>query len=105
MISICTDTEKLYTQATQSILDKYGKTYTWDVKMSLMGLQNQQVSEIVVNTYNLPMTWEEYSKLQKERAEILMPHCKLMPGKADSTQLLIVSLFICRYRTYLSRNH
>lgn len=45
-----------------------------------MGLQNREVSEIIVNTYELPMTWEEYSRLQKEASEATMVYAELMPG-------------------------
>lgn len=80
MDGLLLDTEKIYTQAAQSILDKYGKTYTWDVKLTLMGLQNREVSQIIVDSYDLPMTWQEYSKLQKQAAEAAMIEAELMPG-------------------------
>ncbi|XP_069962555.1 probable pseudouridine-5'-phosphatase isoform X2 [Bactrocera oleae] len=73
-------TEKLYSQATQEILDPYGKTYTWDVKVSVMGLQTQQVAEAIVAAYKLPISWEEYAQRQRERTEILMTEAELMPG-------------------------
>lgn len=80
MDGLLLDTEKLYTQATQTVLDKYGKTYTWDVKLTLMGLQNREVSRKIVDAYDLPMTWAEYSALQKQAAETIMINAELMPG-------------------------
>lgn len=80
MDGLLLDTERLYTGVTQKILDKYGKTYTFDVKLSLMGLQNQQVSERIVQAYDLPMTWQEYSQLQKDGAFEIMREAQLMPG-------------------------
>ncbi|XP_011193537.1 probable pseudouridine-5'-phosphatase isoform X3 [Zeugodacus cucurbitae] len=80
MDGLLLDTEKLYSQATQEILDPYGKTYTWDVKVSVMGLQTQQVAEAIVDAYKLPISWEEYAQKQRDRTEILMTEAELMPG-------------------------
>lgn len=76
------DTETLYIVVTQNILDKYapGKLYTWDVKVTLMGLQKEAVSKKVVEIYDLPLTWEEYAELAQEQVENLMRNCHLMPG-------------------------
>ncbi|XP_018796392.1 PREDICTED: probable pseudouridine-5'-phosphatase isoform X1 [Bactrocera latifrons] len=80
MDGLLLDTEKLYSKATQEILDLYGKTYTWDVKVSVMGLQTQQVAEAIVAAYKLPISWEEYAQRQRERTEFLMSEAELMPG-------------------------
>ncbi|XP_055856197.1 probable pseudouridine-5'-phosphatase isoform X1 [Episyrphus balteatus] len=80
MDGLLLDTERLYSEAIQKILDKYGKTYTFEVKLTLMGLQNQQVSEKIVAAYDLPMTWQEYSKLQRDVAHDAMRDAQLMPG-------------------------
>lgn len=74
------DTEVLYTQATQKILDPYGKTYTWDVKVTLMGLQREDVSKKIVEIYDLPITWEEYADLVLEQIQLLMLNCNVCPG-------------------------
>lgn len=75
------DTEILYTLATQNILDPYGKHYSWDVKVTLMGLQREEVSKKIVELYELPMTWEEYGVLVDEQIELLMRDCKLCAGE------------------------
>ncbi|XP_055919894.1 probable pseudouridine-5'-phosphatase [Eupeodes corollae] len=79
MDGLLLDTERLYSEAIQKILDKYGKTYTFEVKLTLMGLQNQQVSEKIVAAYDLPMTWQEYSKLQRDVSTDAMREAQLMP--------------------------
>lgn len=66
--------------ATQNILDPYGKTYTWEVKSSVMGMQSHEMAQQLVTVYELPMTPEEYLDLAKQQYEILMPHAELMPG-------------------------
>lgn len=76
------DTETLYTVVTQNILDEYapGKIYTWDVKVTLMGLQKEAVSRKIVELYDIPLTWEEYAELAQVQIEKLMRNCHLMPG-------------------------
>lgn len=66
--------------ATQNILDPYGKTYTWEVKASVMGMQSHEMAARLVSVYELPMTPEEYLALAKEQYEKLMPNAALMPG-------------------------
>ncbi|XP_046812360.1 probable pseudouridine-5'-phosphatase isoform X2 [Lucilia cuprina] len=80
MDGLLLDTEALYTKATQQILDKYDKTYTWEVKMTLMGLRHMEMCERIVKIYNLPLTPEEYSKLQKEVNSQIMKNAELLPG-------------------------
>lgn len=77
------DTETLYTVVTQNILNVHapGKIYTWDVKVTLMGLQKEAVSRKIVELYDLPLTWEEYADLAQLEIEKLMRDCHLMPGK------------------------
>lgn len=70
----------LYTEATQKILDPYGKTYTWDVKVTLMGLQREDVSKRIVEIYDLPITWEEYADLVLEQIQLLMLNCNVCQG-------------------------
>lgn len=79
-ICLASDTESLYTVATQNILDPYGKTYTWEVKESLMGMQNYEVACRIVEAYELPITPEEYLELALEQYNILFPNAQLMPG-------------------------
>lgn len=41
------DTERVYTEVTQEVLDKYapGKKFTWDVKSKLMGRTGYEVEK------------------------------------------------------------
>lgn len=77
-----TDTETLYSKATQNILDETGvkRTYSWDVKQNLMGLQREEVSKKIVDIYEIPLTWEEYMNRQQEQIEVLMQNAQLLPG-------------------------
>uniref|UniRef100_A0A7G3B2L9 pseudouridine 5'-phosphatase n=1 Tax=Lutzomyia longipalpis TaxID=7200 RepID=A0A7G3B2L9_LUTLO len=82
MDGLLLDTETLYTKVTQAILDEYGggQTYTWDVKVSMMGLQREEVAERLIELYNLPLTPQQYINLTQDHIHHLMADCKQMPG-------------------------
>ncbi|TMW40118.1 hypothetical protein DOY81_014802 [Sarcophaga bullata] len=79
MDGLLLDTESLYTKATQDILDQFGKKYTWEVKITLMGLRHIEMCKRIVEIYELPLTPEEYSKLQREKNSKIMLNAQLMP--------------------------
>lgn len=61
-------------------MDKYGKTYTWEVKIILMGMTHMDMCRKIVEHYDLPIIPEEYSKLQREINLEIMLNAQLMPG-------------------------
>lgn len=83
----------MYTKATQQILDKYGETYTWEVKMSLMGLSHMEMCERIVEIYDLPITPEEYSKLQREINSKIMSSAQLLPGNFTKIIQQLIAFF------------
>lgn len=74
------DTEPLYWRIFQRILDEYGHTYTWDVKVKLMGRQAEETARTIVAEYALPMTWEEFAAKSKRMVLETMSDVQLMPG-------------------------
>ncbi|KAI8977182.1 HAD-like domain-containing protein [Mycotypha africana] len=82
MDGLLLDTERVYTEVTQQILDKYanGVKFTWDVKSQLMGRSGDESARMVVDTYKLPMTIQEYLDMTAIIQEALFPKAKLMPG-------------------------
>lgn len=78
---LCTsDSEPLYSKIFQRILDAYGKTYTWEVKLKLMGRQAEETARTMVEEYDLPIIWEEFAALTKEHALQMMGDVELLPG-------------------------
>ena len=59
---------------------QFGKTYTWKVKIMLMGLRHIEMCKQIVEIYELPLTPEEFSKLQREKSSKIMLNAQLMPG-------------------------
>ncbi|KAI7900899.1 HAD-like domain-containing protein [Cokeromyces recurvatus] len=82
MDGLLLDTERVYTEVTQQILDKYtnGLKFTWDVKSQLMGRSGDESAAIVVETYKLPMTPTKYLEETALIQQDLFPHAKLLPG-------------------------
>jgi len=44
------------------ILEPYGKTYPFEIKEQVMGLQTEPLARFMVEHYELPMSWEEYAR-------------------------------------------
>jgi len=74
------DTEKLYTEATQSVVGQYGKTFDWSLKSLMMGRHEQEAAELLVKTLELPITAEEYRRRSAPIAERLFTTATELPG-------------------------
>lgn len=74
------DSEILYTEAFTGVCAKYGKTFTWEIKASLLGFQGHECAEKIIKTLDLPITKEEFMKESFEYYEVLFPKVQLMPG-------------------------
>jgi pseudouridine-5'-monophosphatase len=74
------DTEKLYTEATQSVVGRYGKTFDWSLKSLMMGRHEREAAELLVQTLELPITADEYRRLSTPIAESLFPTAAELPG-------------------------
>ncbi|CAH1781760.1 unnamed protein product, partial [Owenia fusiformis] len=80
MDGLLLDTERLYTVASNELCEKYGKTFTWEIKAKQMGKKEQESAKILINELELPITVEEYLRQMHEAQERLFPHCELLPG-------------------------
>lgn len=80
-ICVFSDSEILYTEAFTNVCAKYGKTFTWEIKASLLGFQGHECAEKIIKTLDLPITKEEFMKQSFQYYEVLFPKVQLMPGK------------------------
>ena len=80
------DTEELYTQATQAVADPYGKTFTWDIKVKQMGLVSMDLASLVVTEMQLPITPAEYLRQVEAIHQRLFPTAALLPGIPPPTE-------------------
>jgi len=54
------DTERLYSMAAQTVLARYGKRYSWEDKLELMGRAELDSARRLVDRLDLPLTPAEY---------------------------------------------
>lgn len=80
MDGLILNTEDLYTVAFQNIVSQFGKNYTYDLKLKLMGLQTHETAKMVISELELPMSTETFIEESKKQFEILFPDTQLMPG-------------------------
>ena len=76
-----TDTEPLYTKAIQNIVGKYGKTFTWEIKAKMMGLNREEGSKFIIKELDLPLKWEEYDLLAQKEYALCLSEPDIIPGK------------------------
>src|SRR6185295_15326549 len=62
------DTERFYTEVTQAIVGRWGKTFDWSVKGNMIGRPARDSARYLVETLQLPITADEYLR---ERAAML----------------------------------
>lgn len=77
------DTEDLYTQATQAIVGRYGKTYDWSLKQHLLGRDARIGAANLMERLQIPLTGEEYLALQRPLLEDLFARAPAMPGAEE----------------------
>ena len=82
------DTEKLYTQSTQTVVGEYGKTFDWSLKSQMMGRHELEGARLLVETLELPISAEEYLKRQMPIAESLFLEATEVPGAEAFVALL-----------------
>ena len=82
MDGVLLDTERLYTEATQQIVGRFGKTFDWSVKGNMIGRPARDSARYLVDALDLPITPEDYLREREVLFETLMPTAEAMPGRA-----------------------
>ncbi|XP_008544754.1 pseudouridine-5'-phosphatase isoform X1 [Microplitis demolitor] len=80
MDGLLIDTEYRYTEAFNNVLNKYGKTFTWEIKAMTMGFHMYESAKKIVEMLEVPLSPEEFLEQLKPQYEKLFPNSKLMPG-------------------------
>jgi len=89
MDGVLLDTERLYTQATQQIVGRFGKTFDWSVKANMIGRPAMDSARYLVAALGLPISPEAYLSERSVIFEELMPTAEPMPGAVDLTAALV----------------
>lgn len=74
------DTEPLYTEATQKVLDPYGATYTMALKRKVMGGDSKRSAQLTIEEFDLPMTPEELLAAREIHLQQLFPEAPEISG-------------------------
>lgn len=80
MDGLLLDTETLYTVIYNQITQKYGKTYTWEHKVKIMGFKSNEAAQAIVDMLELPISGKEFENQLAEAYKDIFPMCNLMPG-------------------------
>ena len=79
------DTEPLYTEAAQAVINPYGAVYSMDLKRKIMGGDSLKGAEVTVAELDLPMTAQEFLDQRKVHLERLFPQTEEI---ADAARFL-----------------
>ena len=88
MDGLLLDTERFYTEVTQRIVGRFGKTFDWSVKSNMVGRPAIESARYLVATLELPITAEDYLREREGMLEELMPTAEPMPGAVELTRAL-----------------
>ncbi len=82
------DTERLYTQATQAVVGRFGKTFTWEIKRQAMGRDARASAGLILERLGVPLTAEEFLAERDPILETLVTRCGAMVGAEAFVRLL-----------------
>ena len=77
------DTEPLYTEAAQSVLDQYGKTFTPELKRKIMGGNSLAGARTTVSELDVPLTPEEFLEQRGVHLKRLFPDTLEITGASE----------------------
>jgi pseudouridine-5'-monophosphatase len=74
------DTERLYTVATQSVVARFGKTFTWAIKRDAMGRDANVSARIILDRLDVPLSPEAFLIERNAVLTGLFADCQPMAG-------------------------
>jgi len=88
MDGLLLDTEPFYTEVTQTIVGRYGRTFDWSVKSRMIGKKAADSARILVDALQLPITAEDYLRERESMLATLFPAAQALPGARRLTMHL-----------------
>ncbi len=88
MDGVLLDTERLYTQATQSIVGRYGKIFGPDLKRETMGRDARVSARVILERLDVPLTADEFLAERGPILEALVVQCRAMAGAEAFVRVL-----------------
>lgn len=82
------DTETLYTEATQQIASRYGKTFDWSIKAHMIGRPALDSARHLITSLDLPLAPEAYISEREHILATMFPDAEPLPGAERLTRHL-----------------
>lgn len=90
MDGLLIDTERIYTEVTNDILGRYGKTMTWDIKAQLMGKPRVESATHLLSLFpGIDITIDQYLIESQEKLDAKWLTVQLLPGVQRLIQHLV----------------
>lgn len=80
MDGLLLDTEGIYTEVTQAIAQKYGKTFDWSHKQHIIGRGARDLAHYVVEALELPISVDEFLEIRAPLMTARFPEALGMVG-------------------------
>ena len=77
------DTEPFYSEATQIVLEPYGKDFTKDFKRKIMGGDALLSASMTVKEFDLEMTPEDFLEKREVHLKVLFPKATEISGAGE----------------------
>ncbi len=88
MDGLLLDTEGIYTEVTQIIAQRYGRTFDWSVKQNIIGRGAEDLARYVVKALELPISAEEFLVIREPLMRERFPRAPAMPGARELVEHL-----------------
>ncbi|MGD1918363.1 MAG: HAD-IA family hydrolase [Pleurocapsa sp.] len=88
MDGLLLDTESLNEQVNGEIVQRYGKTFTTEIKIAIAGTTAINSAKTIIETLKLPLTVDEYLQARNKLLYPLYSHAKTFPGTVELIQHL-----------------
>jgi len=80
------DTAPFYLQAAQTIVNRYGKVFDWSIKTKIDGRNAKDSAQIIVETFDLPLTPQAYLQERDVLLYKLFTRALPLPGAVALTK-------------------
>jgi pseudouridine-5'-monophosphatase len=88
MDGLLLDTEGIYTEVTDLIAGRYGRSFDWDVKQHTIGRGARDFSAYIIQALELPISVDEFLTMRAPMLDERFPFAVAMPGAQALVQHL-----------------
>jgi pseudouridine 5'-phosphatase len=82
------DTEPIYTEAANKVLEEFNQTLPLKLKLALLGQSGDNVANSMVTNLHLPITPQQYKERAKREEQSRFPNCKIVKGAEEAVSLI-----------------